>query len=107
MGEPTITGGIGRFCPLRSCAVIRHVAIRFTVAAVALAGVTAIAPGADDAPSEEVAKLVAHLASDDFETREKAAPALITLGEAALAEVEKAALTRESETRFRALTVLA
>jgi hypothetical protein len=47
------------------------------------------------------------LASDDFEAREKAVPALIAAGKPALEAVERATHTGESEVRFRALTILA
>jgi hypothetical protein len=61
----------------------------------------------DEPTPQEVAKLVKQLSSDDFEAREKAVPDLIATGMPAVAAVEQAALTGESEARFRAVTVLA
>ncbi len=85
----------------------RSAAFQFALAALAMAGGAATAARGDDATPEAVARLVAQLASDDFETREKAGPALIAAGRPALPAVEQAALTGESETRFRAVIVLA
>jgi hypothetical protein len=62
---------------------------------------------ADEPTQEEIAALVGQLDSDDFDTREKAVPQLIALGKPVIAAVGKAALTGPSETRFRAVTVLA
>lgn len=75
--------------------------------AAALPAVPFAASAADEASQDEVAALVRDLDSDDFETREKAVPQLIALGRPAVDAVGRAALAGPSETRFRALTVLA
>jgi hypothetical protein len=82
-------------------------ALRFALSALALVAMASTATHGEDATPEEVVRLVAQLASDDFETREKAVPALIAAGKPALTAVEQAALAGESETRFRAVTILA
>ena len=80
---------------------------RLVLAALVFAASAAGTAVGDDASPEEVARLVAQLSSDDFDTREKGVPALIAVGKPALAAVERAALIGESETRYRAVTVLA
>ncbi len=87
--------------------MIRPAAIGFVLSALAVVGETTSAAWGEDATPAEVAQLVAKLASDDFDTREKAVPQLIAAGRPAVAAVEQAALTGESDTRFRAVTVLA
>jgi hypothetical protein len=55
-----------------------------------------------EADRTQIAALIKKLDDDDFETREKAEKALLTLGRKALASLEKAAESPEQEVRLRA-----
>ena len=76
-------------------------------AVLSLLAIFAPLAAADDPSPQEIADLVGQLDSDDFETREKAVPQLIVLGKPVIAAVGRAALEGSSETRFRAVTILA